>query len=54
MSMYVVENQSNGSPRLLKFQDDGTYEVIAYATSKEIDDLVSLAREANAWYEDEE
>lgn len=51
MSMYVVEKRSGGSVRLLKRQDDETYEVIAYATSKESEDLVSLAREANFWHE---
>lgn len=51
---YVVDS-TNGTASLLVLQDDGSYKKLAYAAGEDkTADLVNLANEANAFWEDED
>lgn len=46
---YIVE-VTNGNPRILQRQTNGTYEVITHgAGEKTVDDLLTLVERANDW-----
>lgn len=52
--VYVVE-ETNGNPRILQQQNNGTYVVITHgAGEKTTDDLVQLVIYANAYLEQED